>query len=53
MHKMQQDIHWLHSSIEKKSLYIKKTLNYQKIENILYQNIFMNAVMETLNNVNI
>ena len=30
------------------SLCIKATLNYQKIENIMYQKTFMNAVRETL-----
>ena len=31
------------------SLYIKETLDYQKSENIMYQNTFMNAVRDTLN----
>ena len=31
------------------SLYVKTTLNYQKIENVIYENTFKNAAVETFN----
>ena len=35
------------------SLYIKTTLDYQKVENFMSQNTFMNAARETLKYPNI
>ena len=40
--------HW-----KRESLYRKATLNYQKTENFMNQNTFINAAKETLNNINL